>query len=84
MKTRVKAVSQYHYNELQHESRAASCKYNELCDKDIYKAAVEGESAEYANQLIDAALAQCGDPYFVRVFIEDLDYKAMRFLVLFL
>ena len=46
------------------QSRLAMKKYNRLYDNRLYLKATQGKSSGYANSLIDAALALCGDPYF--------------------
>ncbi len=39
-------------------------KYHENYDNDLYKAATDGKSADYANRLIDTAMAYCNHPFY--------------------
>ena len=44
--------------------RIALARYHALYVNDAYKLAVAGKSVEYANALIDEALAICGHPHY--------------------
>ena len=46
------------------QARAAMKRYHAHYHNDLYRDAVEGKSVEYANALIDEALAICGHPYY--------------------
>ena len=44
------------------QARSAMQAYHGRFDNDVYRYATEGKSVEYANALIDEALAICGHP----------------------
>jgi len=69
---------------LQQELKALQL-YNERYDNDVYTAAVDGQSAEYANELLDDAYALCGSPWFMPATRDSRDGQpaAQRFLALF-
>ena len=64
------------------QARAAMQKYHRGFVNDVYRSAVEGKSAGYANALIDEALALCGHPYY-RLSYRRWAQSAQDFLKLF-
>ena len=42
----------------------ANKRYHQAYDNELYTVATTGKSIEYANALIDEALALCGSPYY--------------------
>ena len=44
--------------------RVAMKRYHSRYNNELYRQATEGKSVEYANALIDEALALCGHPYY--------------------
>jgi len=63
------------------EARAMN-KYNQLYDNALYAQAVNGKSNQYANQLINNALALCGHPHY-RMSDRKWSQDAFRFLMVF-
>jgi hypothetical protein len=64
------------------QSQRALKKYNALYDNTLLAAAKEGHDENYANLLIDDALAICGSPLYV-LSRQAWDEKALRFLAQF-
>jgi len=60
----------------------ASQKYLERFDNDVYRSATIGKSARYANELLDNAMALCGNPSY-RVTFRKWNESAQDFLELF-
>jgi hypothetical protein len=48
----------------QTQSRMAMLRYHSHFDNERYRTATDGKSAQYANALIDEALAICGHPWY--------------------
>ncbi len=46
------------------KEHTAEMLYGDVYDNDLYRAVVDGKSNEYCNDLLDAALARCGSPYY--------------------
>lgn len=61
------------------QSARAFAHYNAHYDNELYSAAVRGKSTRYANNLIDNALAICGDPYH-KITWRDWPNDALKFL----
>ena len=70
-----------HNDENERRDYVATRIYNERYDNNLYREATRGQSNEYANELIDAALALCGCPYFYST--RDWNRAAYNFLVKF-
>ena len=59
-------------------------KYHAAYDNTLYHAATNGKSSEYANRLIDFALALCGDSFYSMPTNPRLSAEAIAFLEKFL